>query len=53
MDDLKDRFRMEAVKLIYIGQEKTLENLAFLKHFVVKSSDKSINVRRAVYRKLL
>ena len=52
MDDSKETFRIEAIKLVHLGTNKDENDHKGLKLFVMKSLDKSSKVRRAVFRRL-
>ena len=53
MEDRKENFRIEAVKQIYLGTGQDEDDDLGLKLFCMKTLDKSVKVRRAVYRRLL
>ena len=53
MEEQKERFRLEAVKQVWLGNMKNPDDHLGLKLFSLKALDKNIKIRRAVYRRLL
>jgi hypothetical protein len=53
MEEKKEKFRLEAVCQIYIGEPKTTDDHLCLKLYVMKGLDKCVRIRRAMYHRLL
>lgn len=53
MEDQKEMFRIEAVKAVALGPPKQSGDILCLKLFAMKTLDKSLKVRRAVYWRML
>jgi len=53
MEEKKEKFRLEAVLQVYIGEPKTTDDHLCLKLYVMKGLDKCVKIRRAMYHRLL
>ena len=52
-EETRDRFRLEAVRQVWLGTKQTADDYLGLRLFVQASKDKNVKIRRTVFRRLL